>query len=111
MGWGTTFNAGIYLNRKTFNSISELNEEIDNLYDEISSIRESILIQAAGGIAAFSKSEYISDDVSNFKSSMNEYFDQLAEANDLLYKLLLFKEMLDETGDDIGKYNPFKNNE
>lgn len=90
MGWGTCFTTNLYLSKKIFRSINEIEEEIQNLIDEIQNDKESLLIIGASSFTAISKDD--EDFTLNLKNSINELVSNIGANNVELYKLNLYLE-------------------
>ena len=89
MGWGTSFNAEIYISRKTWNSIGELEQDIKDKEESI-----AMSISTLKSLVS-----YAPKDVNDMQESLqifDDYMGGLEEEYTDLYKMYMLKELLDE---------------
>ncbi len=108
MGWGITFTPELYLSKFSFQSIYELQDRIREEEETITYIEKRILMIAASNPKEICGEEFKEEPLSFVQSEINELMDGYADGIALLTKLRMFETHLEETGEDIKKYNPFK---
>lgn len=89
MGWGTSFNTGIYISRKTWNTLGELEQDIED--------KERSLDMSISTLKSLVS--YTPKDVNDMQESLqifDDYMDGLQEEYLDLYKMYMLKELLDE---------------
>jgi hypothetical protein len=111
MGWGTTFNTEIYLNRKVFktpyelqDTIEELKKDIENYWGQL----KGLALATPKDISNGESTEEILNDITHTIDYLKEYIE---DSYRVLQNLKEFQEHLKETGNNIMDYYPFKNSE
>jgi hypothetical protein len=98
MGWGTSFNADIFLNKRTFDSIWDVDEAIADCEETIAWVKNKMF-----GLACSTPKDVIpngEDPISYLSIELSELFEMFSEHVVLLYQLRLFRERL-KGGEDI----------
>ena len=119
MGWGTTFRSEVYLNRAVFRARGELDSAIEDLEKNIEDTRQELVMYAASSPKdilskkVLSESDNIEewtpqDIIGCLQSFIDETLTFMLEDSRNLQLLYLFRAHLEETGDDIMKYWPYK---
>ena len=88
MGFGTDFQANIYLSRERFETMYELDSKIEETKDYIRIVREKILMACMNGKEAFNVEDCEGnkcDLVDAVHRNVNEWLDWLIELNDKLF--------------------------
>ena len=94
MGWGTSFTGDIYISKKLFRSQSELDSEINEIKEQINSVKETLLMYASSTPKDIFKDE--TDIIFEIKSTLNESFEYLEELHFQLFKLQLLQNAIDD---------------
>lgn len=105
MSDGTFFKPEIYLNRKIYRSRYELDGEIQDLEKDLQAIKEKFKMFAIATPKDIMQGE---DILWAINTELSELWDALEEAMRDLTLIRLFKDHLEETGDDINNYYPYK---
>lgn len=97
MGWGTTFNPEVYINKMIFDSVEQLQDVIDDHESYLRSAEEDMLICSALSPKDYKESD--EDDVvfmirRKFKDTL-EFYRETLDTLHLLYQL---KEHIDNGG-------------
>ncbi len=108
MGWGITFTPELYLSKFSFQSIYELQGRIREEEETITYIEKRILMIAASNPKDICGEEFKEEPLSFIQSEVSDLLRDYEEGIQLLIKLRMFETHLEETGEDIEKYNPFK---
>ena len=119
MGWGTTFKPEVYLSKMSFTTKYELDDAIKDLEEWVETRRRELCMFAASNPKDILSEKVLSeqddieewtpvDIVGNLESYINVIITDMIDDVNTLRLLYLFKQHLEETGDDIEKYNPFK---
>lgn len=109
MGWGTSFDTEIYLNKLTFDSYYELEDKIEELEESIIETKKSIYMYSMSNPSEIIPDDWKEDSVMFIKMKMNELIEIYEEEFLLLQKLYIFKKHIDENKLNIKDFNPFKN--
>lgn len=96
MGWGTSFLKSIYLNRQTYTSVYQVEDEIQEIESEIERIKSRIKMYASANIKDLVSIELNDDPIFTTEVKvdllLNEYQENLNKLKDLIY----YKEYLKE---------------
>lgn len=95
MGWGTDFTADIYLSKERFDDITQVEEKIREVKDQIEFYRQKILMICMGGKDSFDLldcEDNRMDSVDVVQNRVNEILDFMLELNDDLFKYELLKD-------------------
>lgn len=96
MGWGISFKEDVYISKKHFNSVFELDDEIEELKEDLVQREKEILMYVSGRPSDFIPSDWEEDGVIFLKNRVEEAFELYREDYSLLLKLLSFKQYLEE---------------
>ncbi len=108
MGWGTTFTPEIYLNRLSFDTKYDLEQEIEDIKDCLSNIEKRILMISAARPEDICGEEFKDEPLSAIQNEVTNLLEEYQEDMHKLVRLELFLIHLEDTGEDIKEYNPFK---
>lgn len=90
MGWGTHFTTNLYLSRKLFRTIEEIEAAIQDLKDEIQEDKESLLIIGASSFKAISKED--ENSVLELKNKVQDLVDNISANSVSVFTLNLYLE-------------------
>lgn len=110
MGWGTTFKPTIYISRYAFKNISDLDDSIDEIEDDINNNKAIIKGYVHSTPKDIIPEEFKEETVEWLNNKIDSLFNDLIDLYNLLHKLKLFRYHLEDSKDNIAKYNPFKEN-
>lgn len=99
MGFGTYFNAEIFLNHQEYKSMGELDEEIKDTQKMIAYYEQQISMYAASGLSAAPKTDddgNVVEPISWMQCQLNNIFDEYKDQVYHLGDLLLLKEHFEE---------------
>lgn len=105
MGWGTSVEAEVYLSRKTFSNIYELDSHMDELRDDIADIKRRLSMLAIANpkdsipVSNHSDDQY--DPIFYIDKTVQDELTQLSEYSVELYKCELIKENWDKMEKDV----------
>lgn len=94
MGWGTYFEAEIYLNRQIFQSESEIKNEIEELTEDVQKSREALLILVASNYKDIREED--EDPVWGLRNRVQEVIDDITFNTLAIYRLRLYLEAIQE---------------
>lgn len=97
MGWGTSFMRDLYISRKLFRNMYELNNEIEELGQYLNNIKTKILMYAIGDPKSFNNMGENQD--STIDSVFYNVTELLYEYEDCLFQhdlLIMYKESIEE---------------
>lgn len=110
MGWGTTFKPTIYISRYAFENISDLDDSIDEVENDINNYKAIIKGYVCSTPKDIIPEEFKEEPVERLNNKIDSLFNDLIDLYNLLHKLKLFRYHLEDSKDNIAKYNPFKEN-
>lgn len=96
MSWGTTFNKELYINRKLFNSIYEVEEAIEGIRIYLGKLKQKLTILVAGNPKVLIEDEWEGEVVGWVAYKINDLFDGIDEGYRELVNLEYYKEYLEE---------------
>lgn len=94
MGWGTSFKEDMYISKRCFDSIFELEDAIEDLKEDIVQREKEILMYVSGRPSDFIPSDWEEDGVMFLKNRVEELFLFYKEDLDKLRKFESFREYL-----------------
>lgn len=97
MGWGTSFYADMYISKKIFHSVNEIDQEIKSIENDIESERQTLLMYASSTPKDIADSD--TDIIFDLKFKINESIETLHDLYNQLFKLEYLKESIEN-----GKY-------
>jgi len=103
MGWGIQFNTDVFINKCSFSSMWQLDEEIKEMEDDIKRCSDRMLV-----LASSTPKDIVEEDMDVITFIVNEVGDLLEALDEAYHKkllLMMFKEHLIETGEEISKFN------
>lgn len=101
MGWGTTFQTEIYLNRQTFSNKYEVEAKIDELKDDLDIVKQKLIAFGAGNLSDIVPEDWDDDKNGFIVYQMRDLFEEYEETVLGLYKLELLLENYDNSKADI----------
>jgi hypothetical protein len=110
MGWGTTFKPTIYISRYAFENISDLDDSIDEVENDINNYKAIIKGYVYSTPKDIIPEEFKEEPVEWLNNKIDSLFNDLIDLYNLLHKLKILKYHLEDSKDNIAKYNPFKEN-
>jgi hypothetical protein len=96
MGWGTTFKTEIFLSKAQFNSMSHLEQEIEELEESIGATKQTIAMYVAASPKDIIPEEWKEQGVDFLKHRIDENMEILEEELLKLCTLRLLKEYCEE---------------
>lgn len=106
MGYGTTFNTEIYLNRQTFRGLYELDAKIKEYSTIIDDYKTQLYMFTVANPKDIVPKEWEEEPIRWIKSSISELLNSIEEYQHDLYNLQLFKSHILKTGKDFEEFNP-----
>lgn len=97
MGWGTSFYTNMYISKKIFHSMNEIDQEIEEIKNDIESERQTLLMYASSTPKDIADAD--TDIIFDIKSKINESIETLRDLYNQLFKLEYLKESIED-----GKY-------
>ena len=94
MSWGTDFTTKIYLNREVYRSIYEIDDAISNIKESLQSNTEALIILAASNFKDIKDED--EDIIWGLRNRVKEIVESIREGEVRLYKLLLYKEGIND---------------
>ena len=99
MGWGTTFTTDIFINRKKYDDIKQVDVDIEETKKSIQYWRERILMQCAVGVGTSEIKDCEGNPVNTIESihiDVDAWLEEYDKLQIQLYDLLLLHEDWDE---------------
>ena len=96
MSWGTTFNKELYINRKIFNSIYEVEDFIEDRRLYLGTLKQELTILAAGNPKDLVGEEWKEEVATGLSHKLNDLFNEIEETYRELVDLEYYKEYLEE---------------
>lgn len=96
MGWGTSFLKSIYLDRQTYTSVYQVEDEIQEIESEIERIKSRIKMYASANIKDLVSIELDDDPILTTEIKLEELFNEYQENLNKLKDLIYYKEYLKE---------------
>jgi len=96
MGWGTTFNKELYINRKVFSSIYEVEDFIEDCKLYLGTLKQKLTILAAGNPKDLVGKEWKEEVATGLSHKLNDLFNEIEETYRELVSLEYYKEYLEE---------------
>jgi hypothetical protein len=90
MGWGTEFKAEIYLNKQIYKSESELENTIEEYKENISHVKEQLLMFASSNVKDISPSEWEEEPIRYVHYETSKLIEYLGDLFIELYELELY---------------------
>lgn len=94
MGWGTSFKKDVYISKRCFKSVFELEDVIEELREDIVQREKEILMYVSGRPSDFIPSDWEDEGVMFLKNRVEELFLFYKEDLDNLRKLEFFRDYL-----------------
>lgn len=94
MGWGTSFTADIYLSKKLYHSLNEIDDEIKDIEEKIEREKYTLLMYASATPKDISSDD--SDIIFSIKQMIVDSVDTLHELYVELYNLNLLKNAVED---------------
>lgn len=93
MGWGTTFDVTMYISREKYQSIYDVECEIDSIKEDIQNTKEKLLMYAISGTNAVPEKggdgDYIDNKIDYIHYEITQLLEYYDELNARLFKLEL----------------------
>lgn len=96
MGWGTDFNADIFLNRIVINNDSELDDLIRETEYDLNEIKTRLNMYVASNPKDITPDEWKEESLRFLHTNITELIDELQEKTVLQYNLRLYKQYLED---------------
>jgi hypothetical protein len=92
MSWGTDFTTDIFLSHLTFETISEIDDKIKEIENDIADNMAKLKMWAASNPSDIIPNDYNDDIISYISSEINIIIESILDDNISLYKIKLYRE-------------------